>query len=121
MIDLPFPPASLSGHNTGHWRSKPVAKYRKWAMIATKAADTPTLRDGDILVTIHFIPPDNRGDRCNFPNRVKPYLDGIADALGVNDKRFVPRYLFAKPRKPGCVQIVVNQPAHDMAWPYSER
>ena len=40
-IELPVPPAELSGHNTGHWRHKSplIAKHREWAAMATLAAD----------------------------------------------------------------------------------
>jgi hypothetical protein len=113
MIELPFPPASLSGHNTGHWRSKSsvVAKHREWARRATMATcplpvpGLALLRDIRLVVT--FYPPNRRGDRINFPNRMKPYFDGIADALGVNDSRFVPSYHFAEPVKDGKVVIGV--------------
>lgn len=107
MITLPFPPSSLSGHNNGHWRSKakPVSDHREWAKLATKAAALVAPDKGDITVTVRFVPPDNRGDRINFPNRMKPYFDGIAEALGVNDKRFVPFFIFAEPKAPGCVEI----------------
>lgn len=121
-IILPFPPASLSGHNTGHWRSKAgiVAKHRLWAQNAARAANCIAPRDGDILITVTFIPPDNRGDRTNYSNRLKPYFDGIADALVVNDRRFIPRYYYAKPQKPGQVQIVIGA-SHEGAFPYSDR
>jgi crossover junction endodeoxyribonuclease RusA len=101
MIELPWPPATLSGHNTGHWRAKSaiVAQYRTWAKLATMAAKPQIPEKGDIRVGITFYPPDHRGDRVNFPNRLKPYFDGIADALGVNDNRFLPSYQFAEPVK----------------------
>lgn len=107
MIVLPFPPSSLSGHNTGHWRGKSaiVAKHREWAFIAARSARLTAPEAGDITVTIRFVPPDNRGDRVNFGNRCKPYFDGIADALGVNDKRFVPFFIFAQPEAPGRVEV----------------
>lgn len=112
MIVLPFPPASLSGHAKGHWRSKsgPTAKHREWARLATKAAAPTVPAAGDIQVCIRFVPPDRRGDRTNYPNRMKPYLDGIADALGVNDRRFLPSYQFAEPEKPGRVEVTVSAP-----------
>ena len=112
MIVLPFPPASLSGHAKGHWRDKsgPTAKHREWAYAATLAAKPTVPASGDIRIHIRFIPPDRRGDRTNFPNRMKPYFDGIADALGVNDSRFLPSYEFAEPEKPGHV-IVAIEPA----------
>ena len=109
-IVLPFPPASLSGHNKGSWHGKSgtVAKHRLWAMNATLAAGIGPLPDGDIRVSITFTPPDRRGDRLNFANRAKPYFDGIADALKVNDSRFLPTYHFAEPCKPGGVVVEIG-------------
>jgi hypothetical protein len=104
-IELPWPPASLSGHNTGHWRRKShvVAKHREWARLATLSAWPASplaavwMHEGDLRVSVTFFPPDKRGDRTNYPNRCKPYFDGIADALKVNDRRFLPSYHFAEP------------------------
>lgn len=109
MITLPFPPASLSGHNTGHWhiKAKVIATHRAWAFHATRAEKVKAAPDGDILVKFRFIPPDKRGDRTNYPNRLKPYIDGIAEALGVNDRRFLPSYEFCEPEKPGRVEVEV--------------
>ena len=111
MIELPFPPASLSGHNTGHWRSKSaiVAKHREWAKNATLAAHISAPDQGDIRVSVTFYPPNWRGDRVNYPNRMKPYWDGIADALCVNDRRFLPSFHYAEPSKRPCVVVVVGQ------------
>lgn len=111
MIELPFPPASLSGHNTGHWRSKSgiVAKHREWARLATLAAQPLVPRNGDIPISVTFYPADNRGDRVNFPIRLKPYFDGIADALKVNDKRFIPSYHFGEQVKTGKVVILIGE------------
>ena len=110
MIELPFPPSSLSGHNTGHWRAKAgiVAKHRKWACHAALAAGARVPATGDIRVIVGFYPPNKRGDRVNFPNRMKPYWDGIADALKVNDSRFLPAYYFAEPVKEARVVITIG-------------
>ena len=110
MIELPFPPSSLSGHNKGHYRVKApiVKKHREWAKNATLAAKVAVPDDGDIWVSVTFYPPDRRGDRVNFPNRMKPYFDGIAEALKVNDSRFIPRYHFAEPEKVGKVVVSVG-------------
>ena len=110
MIELPFPASSLSGHAKGHWRSKssPTAKHREWAFNATKAAGYAVQPEGDISIHITFVPPDRRGDRVNFPNRMKPYFDGIAEALGVNDSRFVPHFHFCAPEKPGRVEVRIG-------------
>jgi hypothetical protein len=109
-IELPFPPASLSGHAGGNWRGKATVthKHRTLAHLSVLALGGGRVRhEGDIEVLVTFYPPDRRSDRLNFPNRMKPYFDGIAAALGVNDKRFVPAYKFAEPEKPGrvCVEV----------------
>lgn len=107
MIELPWPPATLSGHNNGQWRTKakPVADHRAWATMATKAAKIEVPAQGDIPIRIDFFPPDNRSDRVNFANRMKPYFDGIADALAINDSRFLPSYHFHAPIKGGKVVV----------------
>ena len=93
-IELPFPASILAGHNTGGWwsKSKPVKNHRDWAYTVTIAARIPELPPGDIVIDVHFYPPNLRGDRTNYGNRLKPYFDGIAQALVVNDRRFVPAY-----------------------------
>ena len=111
MIELPFPPASLSGHAKGHWRSKsnPTAVYRELAREATKAAGVYVPGGkGDIRVIVTFYPANRRGDRVNFPIRIKPMFDGIADALGVNDSRFLPSYIFGEPVKGGKVVVQID-------------
>jgi hypothetical protein len=109
-IVLPFPPASLSGHAKGHWRAKsgPTAEYRESALKATLDARPVVPAEGDILLHLRFVPPDNRGDRVNFWNRAKCQIDGIAEALGINDKRFLPSMSFAAPTKPGHIEVTVG-------------
>ena len=113
-IELPFPPASLSGHSDKHfWRLRPIIKkHREWAIAATLAVRNhlaiPLGDNSDIPVSVTFYPPDRRGDRVNYPNRMKPYWDGIADALCVNDRRFLPEYRYADPGKPGKVIVEVG-------------
>lgn len=98
---MPFPPSSLSGHANGnsHWHKSNITKeWRERASDAAKASGYAALQgdDGksDIAVHVSFYPPARRGDRTNFANRMKPIFDGIADALGVNDSRFVPEFHF---------------------------
>jgi crossover junction endodeoxyribonuclease RusA len=111
MITLQFPPASLSGHAKGHWRVKAeiTRKHRNWARLATMDAKVRGLPEaGDILIRVRFVPPDRRSDRTNFVNRCKPLFDGIADALGVNDARFLPSFEYADPEKPGRVEVAIG-------------
>jgi hypothetical protein len=113
QIVLPFPPASLSGHNTGHHyaKAKLIAQHREWAMNATLAAAPKVPAEGDIRICLAFYPPNRRGDRTNFPNRAKPAIDGIADALKVNDSRFLPSYLFGEPVKGGQLVVTIGEGA----------
>ena len=101
MIRLPFPHAALAGHNKGNWHGKKrlVASHRDWARIATLEVKPTVPEAGDIAVKIAFYPPSLRGDRVNFPIRMKPYFDGIADALKVNDSRFLPSFEYHEPDK----------------------
>lgn len=114
LIELPFPSAKLSGHHDVHWRVlQPIkAKHRDWALKATLAVRSQLkimlLDKSDIRISFTFYPPNNRGDRTNYPNRLKPYIDGVADALGINDKRFLPSYHFAEPTREGKVVIEVR-------------
>jgi hypothetical protein len=109
MIALPWPSAKLSGHGNGSWYDKrrEIKKHRDWAYAATLAAMPSVPTFGDIPVHFRFVPPDRRSDRMNFANRLKPYADGIADALGVNDVRFLPSYEFCAPEKPGRVEVFI--------------
>lgn len=110
MIILPWPPATLSGHAKGSWREKyaETRKQREFARLATLAAKLPPMPDAGIIrIRITFNPPDRRGDRQNFPNRVKAQIDGVADALGVNDSRFLPEYVFGEPVHGGRVTVEV--------------
>jgi crossover junction endodeoxyribonuclease RusA len=110
VIELPFPSSKLAGHTDGKGRWAKIAvtkQHREWARCATLAIGPCNITGtGDIRLVVTFYPPNRRGDRVNFPNRMKPYFDGIADALKVNDSRFLPSYHFAEPVK-GCGKVVV--------------
>lgn len=111
-IVLPWPPASLSGHANGNARWGKISdtkKHRAWAKIAAQAERIAVAEGkGDIRIHVRFEPPNRRGDRCNFPNRMKPYFDGIAEALGVNDSRFLPSYEFGDVTPGGRVVVEVH-------------
>jgi hypothetical protein len=110
LIELPWPPNELSGHHNVHWRVlQPIKKkHRDWAFKAALSFPGSVPAAGDIRVVATFYPPDRRTDRVNMPTRLKPYWDGIADALKVNDRRFLPSYHFAEPSKKPCVVIEVR-------------
>lgn len=117
QITLPWPPSKLSGHANMHHQTlgRINKKYRQLAVKATEEAlsgRTVAATPYDIRVSAVFYPPDNRGDRLNFSNRLKPYWDGVAEAMGVNDKRFLPgANHYAQPVKnDGCVVLLIDAP-----------
>lgn len=63
---------------------------------------------GDVRIHIEFTPPDRRGDRCGYWNRAKALIDGCADGLGINDRRFLPSMSFQEPQKHGCVIVTIG-------------
>jgi len=118
VIVLPFPPAILAAHAgfkggyakarvTKDWRSE-VAKAAAAAPVPPIAEGKAYTTEGDIPLTVRFYPPSKLGDRCNFPNRCKPIFDGLADAWGVNDARFVPHFEFHAPEAPGRVEVEIH-------------
>ena len=117
-ITLPWPDKRLSPNARVHWRAKagPKKQARSDATIATYGALGCGLRDirarlagkAPIPLTITFTPPDaRRRDRDNMQGSAKHLLDGIADALGVDDYRFRPSYEFADPEAPGRVVVEI--------------
>lgn len=94
-VVLPWPPKDLSPNARVHWtkRSKAAKVYRTecgWHVRA--AGPKPKLApSGPITLDIEFVEPDKRyrRDLDNMLASIKAGIDGIADALGVNDRRFV--------------------------------
>jgi len=90
-ITFPWPPADLSPNKRTYWRAKaPIAKaYRSSCWALTKAAGVIVDWDGDVHVWLTFYPPDRRHrDDDNLIASFKSGRDGMADALGINDRRF---------------------------------
>lgn len=120
IITLPWMDKRLSPNARLHWRAKvgpkqaakiaagwlahDAAKGFHGALGALRANDEP------IPMTITFYPPDKRHrDDDNMIASFKAARDGIADALGLNDRRFRPHYYFEDAEKPG--RVVVCFPA----------
>ena len=84
---------------------------REGAVEATKQAINGFQDDGNAIpVSIVFVSPDKRHrDLDNCLAAAKAQLDGIADALGVNDKRFRPILLdYIEGDKPGAMLVAVG-------------
>jgi hypothetical protein len=63
-----------------------------------------------LQVSLTFIPKDRRHyDLDNLIARCKPYQDGIADALGINDRTFgYGSITLGEPEKPGKVIVRIT-------------
>ncbi len=113
-IILPWPSKDLSPNARVHWSKKSgaVAVARADARMVTMAAawHRLTLPDGRLHLWVTFHPPTRRmPDDDNMLTRFKPYRDGIADALGIDDKRFVSHpYVSDKTVKHGAVRVLIT-------------
>jgi hypothetical protein len=95
-LNLPWPPKELSPNARVHWsaKSKKAKACREIAYWETKRLmaaggwqNLPT--EGKLLLIVDFYPPDKRNrDDDNLVGSFKPFRDGIAEALGIDDKRF---------------------------------
>jgi len=112
-LQLPFPAKALWPNGRAHWaeKARAVKKHRGWAYFSACAPDVPKADPESrvaIAVTVH---PKTRNliDRDNCIASLKSYLDGIADALGVDDRTFdAPTITFADPVKGGLMTVCLT-------------
>lgn len=110
---LPLPDKALWPNGRAHWgaKSRAVKSHRTWAYVATLGAGAPKADpEGrvSLAVTVH---PKTRHpiDRDNCVASLKAYCDGIADALGVDDRLFdTPTITFAEPVKGGLLSLTLT-------------
>jgi crossover junction endodeoxyribonuclease RusA len=109
-ISFPWPPAALTAHAKGSvWpKIKATKAYRYQAMVLSRMAKVPNAPAARLVFTWH--PPRMAGDPHNLPGRVKALIDGIADAMGCDDKGFRCAFpeAFAAPVKGGAVIVEVE-------------
>lgn len=85
-----FPPVACSPNHRDRWGRIAAAKaYRKACWADARAARIKAPAEGFIRLRLDFFPPDRRArDDDNAIAAFKAGRDGIADALGVDDRRF---------------------------------
>lgn len=116
IVELPFPDRRLNPNSSKgkHWAATVALRKaaRADAAVLTRAAGAGGLftTSQELAIVITFIQPDRRArDRDNLLAACKPMLDGVADALGVNDSQFEPvtiRREYGK--KPGAVVVEIG-------------
>lgn len=100
---LPWPPRELSPNARTHWskKSKRAKHYRLTCMLLCKQAGIKAPA-GKISLGLEFIPPDRRRrDDDNLVAAFKSGRDGLADALKVDDHRFVTSFSISDDCTPG--------------------
>lgn len=91
QIFLPWPSSKLSPNSRQHWASLARAKreYRHDCFWAARkhGAEHSSAESLTVKITIH--PPDaRRRDTDNILASLKSGLDGVADAIGIDDSRW---------------------------------
>lgn len=109
---LYWPAKELSPNARVHWAQRAaVAKNaRAYAQLAAMQADwrAGSVPAGKLHLHVTFHPPTKRlPDDDNMLARFKPYRDGIADALGIDDKRFISHPMVSTEVRKGG-QVVVR-------------
>ena len=116
IVSLPWPPKATSPNARAHWAAvhRARSRYRADARILAIAAGA---RDAGkappphaaLHVTLRVYPPDRRRrDLDNIVASLKSALDGIADALGVDDSRFRLSIEMSDPVAGGRIDVEVE-------------
>lgn len=109
---LPWPDRALHPNTRCHWskRAKAAKSARDGGHLLTLQAGwhQMPLPEGRLHLWLDFYPPDRRKrDDDGCLSSFKPWRDGIADALGIDDNRFVSHpFVKDEVRKGG--QVVVR-------------
>lgn len=74
----------LHAHNSGHWRTKAAAVKAARQIAKVRAHSQPRLK-GPVVLDIEFTVPDRRRrDVLNLCQSLKPTIDGVVDAGGID-------------------------------------
>jgi crossover junction endodeoxyribonuclease RusA len=88
-ITLPWPSTDLTPHAKGGWKKKARATKDARNMAWSVAMEKPRVECiPDAVIFVEYWPKARRGDVHNMHGRMKAYIDGIADAMGCDDKAF---------------------------------
>jgi hypothetical protein len=122
-IVLPWPARELHPNSRPHWavKRREVKRAREDAFFAAVAAGARRAEfgPGRLQVWIDGYAPDRRRrDADGLLSSLKPALDGIADAMGTDDRWFVPHpWIKDEVRKPGEVRIRITTSPPDRGAP----
>jgi len=113
-IILPWPDRKLHPNARVHWavRARAAKAARQYAGTLGWAHGLHREHWPDGRIDVHIMgyrPTARKTDRDGLLSALKPSLDGLADAMGVDDSRFVPHPDIAdEVRKGGEVRIRIT-------------
>ena len=117
-VVLPWPDPRLAPNKAAgrDWRALAAIKSdaKGYAYVATKNAiqgdSDGSLGSGDVPITITFQFPDKRRrDTDGLLSAMKSSLDGVAQAIDIDDSKFSPVFLFREyGKKPGAVVVEIG-------------
>lgn len=110
-VTLGWPPRECSPNWRGHWskKAKAAKAYRLDCFYLAKEAKLAIDFEGPIHLWISFNKPSRRAmDEDNMIASMKSGLDGLAEALKVNDSRFV-LHPFVSDRIAGSVEVRLSR------------
>lgn len=114
-LELPYPAKILwPNGRPGHWAQvrREARKHREWAFYAAIEAGLHGTGVPARWSATFYPKTAHRVDTDNAAASLKAYQDGIAAAIGVDDKDFpAPTVRFAEPVKGGRVVIVLGEAA----------
>jgi len=110
MILYPWPHASLNPNSRNHWavkaRHAKQSKSDAWSL--TKQANIKI--NGAVTLKVTFRPPSNaRHDLDNCLARCKHLIDGISQAIGIDDSKFNYELAMGEKMKCGGVEVEIKQ------------
>lgn len=110
---LPWPSKDLSPNGRVHWsrKAKATKHARQTAVVVAHEAGWRALQlppgKLHLWVSFHQAPGKALPDDDNMLGRFKAYRDGIAQVLGIDDKRFISHPFVSSERRPRG-QVVVR-------------
>lgn len=111
-VTVSWPPRSLWQNARVHWSKRAAATKlaRSEAHILTIATN-PGKLTAPVRIIVRVYPPSRRRmDMANVIGALKASIDGIADALGIDDSQFLIRWpeTFEQPVKGGKVTFEIE-------------
>ncbi len=110
-IELPWYPKELSPNARVHWavKANAVKKYRHACAWAARAQGLMPSNADEVVMTIEFREPDKRPrNKDNMIASIKALQDGLMDAIGIDDSKFVVAHKIGQVAKRGKVIVTIK-------------